>query len=65
MNSNVHASAFREVNMESTMKVASLDLDIEELNDALQVSAGATFAGCSCSTSTSCGSTSTTTSTSG
>lgn len=46
-------------------KIMTLDLHIEELNDALQVTAGATFAGCSCSTSTSCGSTSTTTSTSG
>lgn len=46
-------------------KIVKLDLEIEELNDALKVTAGATFSGCSCSTSTSCGSTSTTTSTSG
>jgi hypothetical protein len=45
--------------------ITILDLQIEELKDALQAASGATFAGCSTSTSTSCGSTSTTTSTSG
>jgi hypothetical protein len=46
-------------------KIMTLDLHIEELNDSIEVTAGAAFAGCCTSTSTSCGSTSTTTSTSG
>ena len=45
-------------------KITSLDLQVEELNDALEVIAGVTFASCSCSCSTSCGCTSTSTSTS-
>ncbi|MCD2346684.1 hypothetical protein [Clostridium guangxiense] len=41
-------------------KIDNLELEIVELNDEINITAGATFSG-SCSTSTSCGSTSTST----
>lgn len=47
------------VNLDNKV-IYSLQLEIIELNDEINITAGATFAGC-CSTSTSCGSTSTST----